>query len=342
MSQQTNSMTPSPQGIIEMMNAHQRSAILKAGVDLEVFTAIEEGNTTVEALSARCNASTRGLRMLLDGLTILGLLTKDHAGYRLTPDSKAFLVKTSQAYLGGMTEFMLSPPLYDGFRHLTEAVRKGGTALDEQGTTADAHPEWVNFARAMVPMMIGPATWIANYLQQQGRAINKVLDIAAGHGMFGVEIGKVFHDAKIYALDWEPVLAVAKENARAASLEDRYEAIVGSAFDVQYGSDYDVILLANFLHHFDQETCVALLKNVHAALRPDGRVVTLEFIPNDDRISPASADFALIMLATTPAGDAYTFTELENMFHTSGFGASEVHEVPNSKEHVMITSKSKR
>ncbi|WP_447971076.1 methyltransferase [Nitrospira sp. M1] len=342
MSQHPDAMPPSPLVILEMMNAHQRSAVLKAGVDLEVFTAIDEGYLTVEALSTRCNASTRGLRMLLDGLTILGLLTKDHAGYRLPRDSKAFLVKTSQAYLGGMTEFLLSPPLYDGFRHLTEAVRKGGTALDEQGTTADAHPEWVSFARAMVPMMIGPATWIANFLQQQGQAVNKVLDIAAGHGMFGVEIGKVFPEATIYALDWEPVLAVAKENARAASLEDRYETIVGSAFNENYGSEYDVILLANFLHHFDRETCVALLKNVHAALRLDGRVVTLEFIPNDDRISPASADFALIMLATTPAGDAYTFSELEEMFHLSGFGASEMYEVPNSKEHVMITSKSKR
>ena len=337
MSHQTDSAAPSPQLIFDTINAHQKTAILKAGVELEVFTAIEEGHDSVVSLSKRCGTSERGMRMLADGLTILGLLTKDETQYHLTLDSKTFLVQSSSAYVGDTLEFMLSTPLYDGFRYLTEAVRKGGTALDDKGTTAEEHPEWVTFARAMIPMMIGPAKWIANHLLQQGQSIRKVLDIAAGHGMFGVEIGKVFPGAEIIALDWEPVLTVAKENAQAASLGDRYQTIAGSAFEVAYGTNFDLILLTNFLHHFDPETCVSLLRKVHSALRPDGRVVTLEFVPNDDRISPASADFALIMLATTPLGDAYTFTELDKMFQDAGFPKSELFPVPESKEHVIVS-----
>ncbi|MCA9472649.1 MAG: methyltransferase domain-containing protein [Nitrospirales bacterium] len=342
MTSQQSMTGASPQRILEAINAHQRSAILKAGIDLGVFTAIDEGYESVPALAERCATSERGMRMLADGLAILGFLTKDENHYGLMPDSKAFLVSSSPTYLGGTVDFMLSAPLYDGFRHLTEAVRKGGTALDEKGTTAEEHPEWVTFAQAMVPMMMPPAKWIAHHLSeqaQQGEPVKKVLDIAAGHGMFGIEIGKAFPEAVIVGLDSAPVLEVAKKNAQAASLGDRYQTIAGNAFTIDFKSDYDLILLPNFLHHFDAETCVSLLRKVHASLHPNGRVITVEFVPHEDRVSPSSADFALIMLVTTPGGDAYTFMELDRMFRAGGFPRSEMFAVPESKEHVLISYK---
>lgn len=62
------------------------------------------------------------MRMLADYLVILGFLTKSGNAYALTPDSDVFLAKPSPAYLGGTLDFILSPPLVDGFRRLTEAV----------------------------------------------------------------------------------------------------------------------------------------------------------------------------------------------------------------------------
>ena len=133
------------------------------------------------------------------------------------------------------------------------------------------------------------------------------------------------------------VLTVARENADAASLGDRYHTIAGSAFDVDLGEGYDLVLLTNFLHHFAIPECEDFLRKVRTSMAPGGRVITLEFVPNDDRISPASADFALIMLVTTPGGDAYTFKEWDSMFQNAGFGRSELHAVPKSKEHIIIT-----
>ena len=304
---------------------------------MEVFTAIKEGHNTTPALADRCNASERGLRMLADYLVMLGFLTKSETTYALTQDSEMFLVKTSPAYLGGTLEFLLGPTLFNGFCDLTEAVRKGGTTLPDQGTIAEEHPEWVTFARAMMPMMVGPAKWIAEHLASTGGTITKILDVAAGHGLYGIEIGKRFPEAEVTAVDWSNVLTVARENADAASLGDRFKTIAGSAFDVDFGEGYDLVLLTNFLHHFGVPECEDFLRKVRASMAPGGRVITLEFVPNDDRISPASADFALIMLITTPAGDAYTFKEWDAMFQNAGFGRSELLAVPNSKEHIIIT-----
>ena len=333
----TQAPSPSPILFFDTAFAIQRTCSIRAAVDMEVFTAIKEGHNTTSALADRCNASERGLRMLVDYLVMLGFLTKSDNTYALTQDSEVFLVKTSPAYLGGTLEFLLSPTLFEGFCNLTEAVRKGGTAMPDQGTIAEEHPEWVTFARAMVPMMIGPAKWIAEHLVSTGGTIRKVLDVAAGHGVFGVEIAKRFPDAEVTAVDWANVLTVARENANASSVGNRYHTIAGSAFDVDLGEGYDLVLLTNFLHHFGIPECEDFLRKVRASMAPGGRMITLEFVPNDDRVSPASADFALIMLVTTPAGDAYTFKEWDSMFQNAGFGRSELLAVPNSKEHIIIT-----
>ena len=330
----------SPESIFSILNGHQRTATLKAAIEVDLFSGIHKGFHVPAGLATYCQTSERGIRMLADGVTMLGLLQKNADGYQLTPESEAFLVRSSPTYVGGVVEFMLAAPLYDGFRHLTEAVRKGGTALDQEGTTAEEHPEWVTFARAMIPMMMPAAKWIAEYLVSSGVSVNKILDIAAGHGIFGIEIAKRFPQSKVVAVDWLQVLDVAQKGAEIAGIDDRYETIAGNAFSVEYGNGYDVILLTNFLHHFDPATCEGLMRKIHSALNTHGQVITLEFVPNEDRVSPASADFALVMLATTPAGDAYTFNELKTMFNNSGFGQSKLHEIPNSKEHVIVTYKS--
>src|SRR5262249_54029143 len=100
-----------------------------------------------------------------------------------------------------------------------------------------------------------------------------------------------------------------------------------------------LVLLTNFLHHFDQPTCESLLRKVYAALKPGGRAVTLEFVPNEDRVSPpGSATFAMIMLGSTHRGDAYTFSEYEKMFRNAGFSSSEAHSMPGP-ETVIVSKK---
>lgn len=125
--------------------------------------------------------------------------------------------------------------------------------------------------------------------------------MAAGHGLFGITIAQRNPQAHITALDWPNVLAVASENATKFGVADRHSLLAGDAFAVEFGGP--------FLPHFDPPTCEKLMRKIRAALIPDGQCVTLDFVAQEDRVSPpTAAAFALMMLATTPAGDAYTFT----------------------------------
>ena len=182
---------------------------------------------------------------------------------------------------------------------------------------------WVRFARGMAGLMTMQAQLVAGQIVAApgvaGRPI-KALDIAAGHGMFGIALLQQHPQACVGGLDWPNVLAVAREHAAKFHVVDRYTTLPGSAFEVDFGTDYDVILVPNFLHHFDAETNITLLKKVYAALKPGGRVVTLEFAPDDSRVTPpGAAAFAIIMLASTPAGDAFTVAELTAMYAAAGF-----------------------
>ena len=124
-----------------------------------------------------------------------------------------------------------------------------------------------------------------------------------------------------------------------AGLADRYSVIAGSAFDVDLGSGYDMILIPNFLHHFDPATNEKLLRKVHAALAPGGMVIAPDFIPNEDRISPQrDAMFSMQMLGT-PAGDAYTFSELEAMFRNAGFARSEMRDLAPFPQRLVVSYK---
>lgn len=331
---------PSPQLFFQTINAYQRTEGLKAAIELEIFTAIGESKTTAADIARRCEASERGTRILCDFLCIMGFLNKEGNSYSLTPDSAMFLDKRSPAYLGSVTEFISSPELTEGFKSFAEAVRKGGTTMAGGGTIAPENPIWVKFARGMAPMMALPAQLMAKLVDPAADRKLKILDIAAGHGLYGIAFAKNNPQATVVAVDWPSVLEVARENAEAAGVGDRFSTIEGSAFDVDYGSGYDLILLTNFLHHFDPATNEKLLRKVHAALADGGRAVTLEFVPNEDRISPPdAAAFSVAMLGGTPAGDAYTFPELERMFTNAGFARSELHQLPPSIEQVVVSEK---
>ena len=324
--------------IFETARAYQRSFALKAAIELNLFTAIAEGNSSLESLTRCCQGSERGIRILCDYLTILGFLSKRAGAYFLTPVSATYLDRRSPTYFGSVTAFMNSPLMVNNFEKLVSAVRSGGTTVGEDGSFGHDNAQWVLFARSMGPLMAPAAELIARLVGAAGGAPRKVLDIAAGHGLFGIAIAKHNPDAEIVAVDWPHVLEVTRENAEKAGVSDRHHTIAGSAFDVDFGKSYDLVLLTNFLHHFDCGTNVGFLGKIYDSLNPNGRVATLEFVPNEDRVSPPeAASFSLNMLASTRAGEAYTFAELEAMFREAGFSRSELHPLPPTPESVVIS-----
>jgi len=331
-----------PERIFNTLNAHEQTAALLTAIELDIFSAIGAGANTAALIAAKTGATEKGARVLCDFMTVHGFLTKDQGKYALTQESAFFLDRKSPACLASMAGFLGSKQTRTRFDTLTEAVRKGGSVWKEGGDNTKPNDEfWVAFARSMAGLAAPSSHFIAELIgAEEGRPC-KVLDIAAGHGMYGITIARKNPRAEIVALDWPNVLSVARENAQKFGVGDRFSVRGGSAFEAEMGDGYDYVLLTNIFHHFDVPTCEKLMRRVQAALKPGGKAITLEFVPNEDRVTPpTAAAFSLIMLANTDSGDAYTFSEYEKMFRNAGFAKSTLHPVPEMPQQVIVSEKS--
>ena len=327
---------PSPFRLFQAINAFHLTDAIRSAIELDIFTAIGAGHRATTAIARQCSISERGARILCDFLVVSGFLIKSGQEYALAVDSAMFLDRNSPAYIGTCTRFLLNDALRKDFLSLPDAVRFGGAA--NRIAVDPESPIWVDFARSMAPLMMMASQELAKLVVPDQTRPLKVLDIAAGHGLFGIAVLRANANAKVTAVDWKNVLEVARENAQKFGVGDRYTALPGSIFDVNIGGGYDLVLVPNFLHHFDVATNEELLRKLHASIVPGGRVATLEFVPNEDRVSPPMpAAFALIMLAETPSGDAYTRADLESMMGNAGFVDHEFHAMPPSPHSVLIS-----
>jgi ubiquinone/menaquinone biosynthesis C-methylase UbiE len=167
----------------------------------------------------------------------------------------------------------------------------------------------------------------------------KVLDVAAGHGLFGITIAQRNPKARIVALDFPSVLNVADENSRQSGVSHRYSLLPGNAHEVDLGAGFDVVLIPNFLHSWDRATNEFFLKKAYGAMAPKGRVIVVEFTPNEDRVSPrVPALFALTMLGNNQ-GDAYTVREHCAMLTNAGFSNFQVHSLLPTPFTAIVASK---
>ncbi len=326
---------PNPTLIWDTITAHQRSAALKAGVELGVFNALGDGLSTASELAARAGVAERGMRILCDFLSIHGIIAKNDGRYAHTPTSAVFLDSRSPASMAPTLPFLMTEKIFKAGRLLTETIRQNRTALEEP-LAGDEVQEWVMFARTMQPMMTAAAEFIASVILRGG-VPTKVLDVAASHGLFGIAVARLAPQCEIVAQDFPSVLEVTAQNASAAGVP--ITLLPGSAFTVDLGTGYDAVIVTNLFHHFSAEDNVALMNRFHNILRPGGRMFTLEFVPNPDRISPpAAASFSMMMLANTPAGDAFTMAEYDEMLNAAGFGAREIMDVPMTAQQLIVAA----
>lgn len=327
---------PTPLRIFETLGAFRRSEALKTAIELDLFTAIGEGADTASKLAENRSVSQRGAQKLCNYMMALGLLRKNGEVYSLSSDAASFLDRRSLAYLGApASEALAGQSLVAAFSTLTEAVRRGGTALSGGGTLAPEHPVWVAFAEAMAVPGKFLARMLADCLAEQADLPNKILDIAGGHGLYGIEFAKRSPHAEVFLVEWPQVLAVARRNADRAGVLGRFHSIPGDALTVDFGAGYDLAVVTNFLP--DLGSTEGLLTRIRASLVEGGRVALFELMLNDDEISPlAAVDLNLALLATTPSGEARTARQLTSALERAGFQRIEVREVPLAPNRVAI------
>jgi hypothetical protein len=111
-----------PSIVFENLQAQQRTAALKAAVELDIFRAVGQGPGDAASIARHAKASERGIRILCDFLVVNGLLQKEDGRYRHTPSSAAFLDPNSPACLASIVGFLSLRELREPCEQLTSCA----------------------------------------------------------------------------------------------------------------------------------------------------------------------------------------------------------------------------
>lgn len=311
--------------------------IIGAAVQHGYFDALASRPMAVAEVANTTGTSERGAKAILEALVGFGLLAHDRDGrFVLTPESDAFLVSSRPAYFGPFFTRQASDVL-PRWLSINEVVKTGipSTPVNEESNGTGF---FQNLVEALFTMNYAPATALAHGLDFPQDAPLKVLDVAAGSGVWGIVFAKVYPNALISAADWEGVIPVTRRFAERHGLADRMNYISGDINESNLGAGYDLAILGHILHSEGEERSRMLLQRVYDALKPGGTIAIQEFLVNAERTGPPSGlIFAINMLLATKEGNTFSYEQIAGWLTAIGFIDPRTLDAPGPSPLILAT-----
>lgn len=323
--------SPSPAHIMEVGAGFFASKTLLSAVELELFTVLGDGKMTGAEIGDRLAVHPRSLFDFLDALVSMNFLERDGDGhgarYANTVETKTFLDKNSNAYIGGMLE-MLNARLYGFWDNLTEALRTGQpqNEIRDGGDMFAAlysdEQRLEQFLSAMQGFQTGPFMTLLDTLDLS--SASTLVDVGGANGQFCALAAARHPHLKATVFDLQPVKPIAERHLAAMGVSDRVEVVAGDFFvdDLPSG---DVIVMGNVLHDWDEEQKRMLIGKAYAVLPEGGRFVAIENVIDDARRENTfGLLMSLNMLIELPGGFDYTGAQFDGWCRDAGFERTEV------------------
>ena len=309
-----------PERIMQFAWGYVPTLVLEAAIHHHVFDALDSGAKTVKETAAATGASERGLRSIMNllvGLNFLAKVDTDH--YGLTPESATFLVSTRPSFMGGILKHT-SQHLIPRWLKLNDVVATGKptAAVNQEGSGTEF---FLQFVEDIFPMSYPAARMLAGHLKlAEAMETVRVLDLAAGSGVWGIALAQSSDKVTVTAVDWADVLPATRKTVARFGLTDRYAFVDGDLLAADFGHGQNVATLGQILHSEGEARSRQLLRKTFDALAPGGTIAIGEFLVNEDRTGPVNGlCFAVNMLVNTDDGDTYSFGEISSWLTEAGF-----------------------
>lgn len=311
-----------PAAIMQAVWGFMTTRVLFSATELDLFTKMDERCHTVQDLAKATNTTERGMRMLVDALTGLGLLIKTGRHYELTRQAKVFLSKKSPAYIGGMALHTRQEEA--NWSKLTEVLRTGKPPVQIEGTE-DGGGFFSEFVDSLFHLNVQAANVAANALlkriSKKQREI-RVLDVGAGSAVWSLAFAKLDPRVRVIAVDFPRVIQqVTKPIVEREGASSQVDYVADNFHVVEFGrGQFDIAILGHICHCVGEQKTKRLLDKLRHGLKPDGYVLIVEFIADDERATTVlPLLFAINMLVQTEDGDSFTLAEYRKWLKQSGY-----------------------
>jgi ubiquinone/menaquinone biosynthesis C-methylase UbiE len=326
-----------PERIMQFAWGYVPPLVLEAAIRHRVFDVLDGGAKTITEVAKATGASERGLRAIMNALIGMDLLAKDdQERYSLTPESAAFLVSTKPGFQGGMIRHC-SEQLIPKWLHLNEVVATGkpAAAVNQEETGSEFFQQFVN---DIFPMSYPAAQNLSRHLNLAAAGDVRVLDLAAGSGVWGIALAQASERVRVTAVDWPDVIPVTRKTIERFGFSSRFSFIEGDLLKADFGGNYTVATLGHILHSEGEARSRKLLTKTFGALASGGTIVIAEFLVNPDRRGPVNGlFFAVNMLVNTDEGDTYSFEEIGKWLADAGFTNARTIDSPGPSPLILAT-----
>jgi 3-hydroxy-5-methyl-1-naphthoate 3-O-methyltransferase len=328
----------SPERIMQMAWGYVPPLVLEAAIRHRVFDVLEAGPKDIWEVEKATGASARGLAAIMDVLVGLGFLSKDEQNrFALTAESSAFLVSTKPSFQGGLIKHC-SEHLIPRWLSINEVVATGKpvTPVNQQQSGGEF---FSSFVLDIFPMSYPAAQTLAAHLNYGGEgAPVRVLDLAAGSGVWGIAVAQSSPRVRVTAIDWPEVIGVTEKTVGRFGLSSRFSFVVGDLEDADFGFEYHLATLGHILHSEGERRSRKLLEKTFNALASGGTIAIQEFLVNKERTGPLNGlFFAVNMMVNTQEGNTWSFEEIGAWLEEAGFTNPRLLESPGPSPLILAT-----
>jgi SAM-dependent methyltransferase len=291
--------------ILDTAFAFQKSRILFAAFDLNIFTALGSSDKTAEELAAEIETDPKATERLLNALCTLGFLDKTHNFFSNKKFTRDYLDRNSSYFMENIDHIK---QLSKNWETLPEAVREGTSVINKM--LHERSEDYIeNFIKAMNWRAFSQAADIVSMIDFKG--VNKFLDLGCGSAAYSLEVARKYPNIQITVFDLPNVIPITQKYIEHAGMLDRIVTLSGDYLKDDIGKGYDLVFISSIFHSNSIWENMELARKVYDALNPGGRIVIQEFLINEDRLSPEfPVIFSLNMLVNTEHGDTCTETDI--------------------------------
>jgi acetylserotonin N-methyltransferase len=314
---------PSPNKVLDLLEAFRRSKTMFAAVSLGIFDCLEQAPASTNVLSAKLSCDLAALSTLLHSCVTLGLLRRDGETFSNTPEASTYLCSSSPRQMTGYINYS-NRVMWAMWANLEDAIRQGSNRWKQTyGTEGPIFSNFFKTPEAMNEFLMGMHGFgmitspqvVQNFDLSRFRHL---CDLGGATGHLSIAACLRWTQLRATVFDLPHALELANQMTREYGLVDRI-SIVGGDFFSDPLPPADLYFLGRILHDWSIDKIRLLLTRIYEALPSGGGLLIGEKIIEEDRSGPRWALMQSLNMLVCTEGTERTLTEYAELLHEAGF-----------------------
>jgi SAM-dependent methyltransferase len=319
-------VAPSPStehfgNLMQMMSGYWVTQAIYSAARLDIPDLLKNGPLPAGEVASRLGANEDFLYRLMRTLGTLGILTEeDNKVFRLSAMGQLLCEDTPNSMKH--MALMLGGEHYEAWGKLSDGVLSGKAPFEivygcQCFEYFEKNPQAGEiFNRAMTSLADNKISAVASaYNFSQFKLL---VDVGGGHGRLLAGILKHNPNLSGIVFDLPHVVQGATAHFQEAGVADRART-EGGDFFTSVPADGDAYILSHIIHDWSDELARKILKNIHQAMRPNGKLLLAETVITSGQQGLIGTLMDLNMLVMTPGGRERTEEEYRQLLASAGF-----------------------